>query len=114
MMMSDISGISDINRSIVGRGTSIARISRTARSGIDQLPPLRNEISARNCVGPRVDGRVRSPVNGYRMHTSFCLQSLSRLIPLWRMSYGGLFVCRWRLGWGDLAIAAWKKGGLVA
>ena len=57
MTMSDISGISDISRSISGRGTSITVVSRTARMGIDQFPPFRNAISPMNCVGPSVDGR---------------------------------------------------------
>ena len=57
MTMSDISGISDISRSISSRGTSITAVSLTARIGIDQLPPFRNAISPMNWVGPRVNGR---------------------------------------------------------
>ena len=34
---------------------------RTARMGIVHTPPLRNEISPMNCVGPIVKGRWRSP-----------------------------------------------------
>ena len=62
MMMSDISGISDISVSIRARGTSITVVSRTARIGIEKVPPLRNEISPMNWVGPSVDGRWRSSV----------------------------------------------------
>ena len=57
MMMSDISGTCDINVSIVARGTSITDVSRTARIGMEKVPPLRNEISPMNWVGPSVDGR---------------------------------------------------------
>lgn len=64
MMMSDISGISDIRRSIAGRGTSVTAVSALARIGIDQTPPFRNEISPMNWVGPSVEGRCRSSVNG--------------------------------------------------
>jgi hypothetical protein len=38
MMMSDISGIRDINVSVASRGTSITRVSLTARTGIDHAP----------------------------------------------------------------------------
>ena len=37
MMMSDISGISDIRRSIAGRGASSTVVFETARIGIDQM-----------------------------------------------------------------------------
>ena len=70
MTMSDISGISAISRSIAVRGTSITLVSMTARIGIDQLPPFRNAISPMNCVGPRVEGRCRSSVNGFTTSTS--------------------------------------------
>ena len=62
MMMSDISGICDISFSIASRGTSITRVSRTARIGIDQAPPFRKAISPMNCVGPKVEGKWRLSV----------------------------------------------------
>ena len=65
MTMSDISGISDINRSMSIRGTSITVVSVTARIGISQLPPFRNEISAMNWVGPSVDAIWRPSVKGF-------------------------------------------------
>jgi len=48
----------------------MTRVSVTARMGIDQLPPFRIEISPMNCVGPRVEGRWRSSVNGFTTSTS--------------------------------------------
>ena len=57
MMMSDISGMRDIKVSMASRGTSIARVSRAARIGMDQAPPFKKEISPMNWVGPSVEGR---------------------------------------------------------
>jgi hypothetical protein len=55
MMISDISGISDIRLSIADRGTSVTHVLLTARIGIDHAPPLSCEISPMNWLGPRVD-----------------------------------------------------------
>ena len=57
MTISDISGIRDIKVSIASRGTSMTRVSMTVRMDSDQTPPLKNEISPRNCVGPSVKGK---------------------------------------------------------
>ncbi len=59
MIRSDISGISDMSRSMTSRGTSMARVGLVVRSRLLQFPPPSSGISAMNWVGPMVEGTRR-------------------------------------------------------
>ena len=64
MIWSESSGTRAISSSMASRGASIVRVGFAARIPSMLVPPLRKAISPMNCVGPSVEGTMRSPLNG--------------------------------------------------